>query len=374
MPNSSQPERVRLIVLFGGRSAEHDVSRVTAAHVIAAVDRKKFEIVPIAITRDGQWLDATGALSAFSGDEEAALELETVLADGITVETSASTKVALSSDIALATSSEMSTVVLPLLHGPYGEDGTIQGLLEMASLPYVGSGVLGSALAMDKAKAKEVIAQAGIPQCRWRSLEISEISTETVDRLINDLGLPLFVKPANLGSSVGVSKAHNAAQVLAALETASQYDEWIVVEEAVQGREIELAVLGNKNPKVSLAGEVKPGAEFYSYEDKYLDGNAAVIIPADLPPQVSAQAQELALASFRALRAEGMARVDFFYESPGRGLLLNEINTIPGFTPISMYPKLWEASGLSYGALIEELVMLAQDRFERRQKFAGTGR
>lgn len=375
MPNSSQPDRIRLIVLFGGRSAEHDVSRVTAAHVIAAVDRDKFDVVPVAISPQGQWLDASAALAAFTGAGDLTAELKKILAEGIPVGT---TKLEPTSPLAahalLASTNRNPLVVLPLLHGPFGEDGTVQGLLEMAAVPYVGSGVLGSALAMDKAKAKEIVAHSGIPQCRWISLPAEDISLDLVDRLIGELGLPLFVKPANLGSSVGVSKAREAAEVLTALETAGRYDEWIVVEEAVDGREIEVAILGNRNPQASLPGEIQPGADFYSYEDKYLDGNAKVIIPADLPDHVAQQAQRLALASFKALRAEGMARVDFFYENPGRGLLLNEINTIPGFTPISMYPKLWEASGIAYPALIERLVELALERFARRQRFAGVGR
>lgn len=239
-------------------------------------------------------------------------------------------------------------------------------MLELAGVPYVGAGVLGSALSMDKAKAKEVVAHAGIPQCRWLTFRDVDIDARTADTIVGELGLPVFVKPANLGSSVGVSKAHDTDELRAALLLAGEYDEWIVVEEHVTGREIEVAVLGNTELRVSVPGEVRPGAEFYDYADKYLDGSAELVIPADLSDDVRHQVSQIAMAAFRALRAEGMARVDFFYEEGGRGLLLNEINTIPGFTPISMYPKLWAASGLPYAELIDELVALALERHARR--------
>jgi D-alanine-D-alanine ligase len=250
----------------------------------------------------------------------------------------------------------------------------VQGLLEQAGVPYVGSGVLGSAVAMDKAMAKDVLAAKGIPQAKWLAYRGSDLTELPLDEVEAELGLPCFVKPANLGSSVGVSKAHDRDELIAALELAFSYDEWIVVEEAIVGREIELAVLGNTDLKVSVPGEVTPAAEFYDYEDKYLDGAAALTIPADLAPDVVARFQDLALQAYRALRAEGMARVDFLYEEGGRGPLLNEINTIPGFTPISMYPKLWAASGLAYDELIDELVELALERHERRTKTRRTSR
>jgi D-alanine-D-alanine ligase len=255
-----------------------------------------------------------------------------------------------------------------------GEDGTVQGLLEQAGVPYIGAGVLGSAVAMDKAMAKDVLAANGIPQARWLAFRNSDLGELPLDEISQELALPCFVKPANLGSSVGVSKAHDREELARALELAFSYDEWVVVEEAVVAREIELAVLGNTDLRVSVPGEVTPAAEFYDYEDKYLDGQAELTIPADLPPEVAAQFQDLALQAYRALRAEGMARVDFLYEEGGRGPLLNEINTIPGFTPISMYPKLWAASGLPYDRLIDELVALALERHERRTKTRRTSR
>jgi len=265
-------------------------------------------------------------------------------------------------------------VVFPLLHGPMGEDGTVQGLLELLGVPYVGTGVLGSALSMDKAKAKEVLAHAGIPQARFLAFRDTDIAAEAVEAAAAELGLPAFVKPANLGSSIGVTKVGSLDELHAAVELALSYDEWVVIEEAVEAREIELSVLGNTDLRVSVPGEVRPAAEFYDYEDKYLDGRAELLIPAPMPADVTARFQELALEAYRLLRAEGMARVDFLYEEDGRGPLLNEINTIPGFTPISMYPKLWEASGLPYDQLIDELVRLAIERHERRSKTRRTSR
>jgi D-alanine-D-alanine ligase len=359
-PSSPPSERIRLVVLFGGRSAEHDVSRVTAAHVLAAADPARYEIVPVGIDRDGRWLlPALGA----GGDPElgpgGGLAVVGDRVDPAPV---------------LAPAPGSTTVVLPLLHGPFGEDGTVQGLLDLADVAYVGAGVLGSALAMDKAKAKEVLDHAGIPQCRWRALHHTEVDAATPDRIVAELGLPVFVKPANMGSSIGVTKAHDRAELADALALAATYDEWIVVEEHVAGREIEIAVLGNLDLRVSVPGEIRPGAEFYDYDDKYHDGTAELVIPADLPAPVVTRLEALARAAVRALRTEGMARVDVFYEDPGRGLLLNEVNTIPGFTPISMYPKMWAASGITYPELIDALVDLALERHARRRAHRRTDR
>ncbi len=350
------PPRVRLVVLFGGRSAEHDVSRVTARHVLAAADPDRYEIVPVGITRTGRWVLAeTAARALLDGPASLPTALD---AEGPTIEPTP----------ILASSPEVPTVVLPLLHGPLGEDGTVQGLLELADVPYVGSGVLGSAVAMDKAMAKQVLAAAGFVQARWRTFHEHEIDGTTPLRVVDALGLPVFVKPANMGSSVGVSKAKTVEELDAALSTALTYDDVVVVEEAVVGREIEVAVLGNDAPRASVPGEIVPGNEFYDYEDKYVTDGATLHVPAVLGPAVAEEARRLAIDAFRALRCAGMARVDFFYEDPGRGLLINEVNTIPGFTPISMYPKLWEASGVSYPELIDELVRLALERHHRRRR------
>jgi len=349
-------ERIRLVVLFGGQSAEHDVSCVTASHVLAAADPEKYAVQPVGITREGQWVFAEDAAKALAeGPKALPAALSTTGPDVDALPT-------------VAPTGDETVVVLPLLHGPMGEDGTVQGMLELAGVPYVGAGVLGSAVAMDKAMAKQVAAGAGIPQPRYRAWREADLSDRALHAVIDDLGLPLFVKPANMGSSIGISKAKTFAQLEQGIALALSYDEWVVIEEAISpAREIEVAVLGNLEPRASVPGEIVPGAEFYDYADKYEDG-AEALIPANLDEAETAEVQALAIRAFQLLRAEGMARVDFFYEESGRGFLLNEINTIPGFTPISMYPKLWQASGLSYPELIDELVRLALERQSRRRR------
>nr|MBA3288260.1 D-alanine--D-alanine ligase [Acidimicrobiia bacterium] len=255
-----------------------------------------------------------------------------------------------------------------LLHGPMGEDGTVQGLLELADVPYVGSGVLGSALAMDKAMAKEVLGAAGIAQARHRAFAEHRRTPGLPAELAEELGLPCFVKPSNMGSSIGVSKPTTVEGLRDAIDHALTYDEWVVVEEAVVGREIEVAVLGGRRPEASVPGEIVPGAEFYDYEDKYVTDGAQLLVPAPLPAVAADEVRALALRVFAALRGDGLARVDFFYEEGGRGFLCNEANTMPGFTPISMYPKLWQASGVPYAVLIDRLVGLARERHARRRR------
>lgn len=348
--------RIHLIVLFGGQSAEHDVSCTSATHVLRAADPQKYRITPIGIARDGRWTIATDALAALaSGPDSLPPQLS---ATGSVIEPT----------LAITPAPGEVTVVFPVLHGPLGEDGSMQGLLDLADLPYVGSGVLASALAMDKAMAKVVTAQHGLPQARHLSLRADQVGAGTPRRIADTLGLPVFVKPANMGSSVGVSKAKTLDEVRSALDLALSYDEWIVVEEAIVGREIEVAVLGNLTPTASLPGEVVPGAEFYDYADKYVDDGSRTLIPAPLTDAQTTEVRELAIQAYTALRCEGLSRVDFFLEEPGRGFLLNEVNTMPGFTPISMYPKMWQASGLSYPALIDELVRHALDRHTRRRR------
>lgn len=350
---------LRLVVLFGGVSAEHDVSRVTAAHVLAAADRGKYELVPIGIAKDGTWLRNDKAIAALTDG--------TPLPDALDV---AGTVVDPLTELA-AHAADTPTVVLPLLHGPHGEDGTIQGMLELFKLPYVGAGVLSSALCMDKAMAKVVAAQAGIPQCRWLEFRdgVDDPNTIVADA-VGQLGLPIFVKPANLGSSVGITKAHDEAELDTAINVALRYDNVVILEEAVTGREVEVAVLGDTAPETSVPGEIEPGSEFYDYEDKYVTGAAKLVIPAPLSDEATAQVRELAAKTFTAMRCTGMARVDFFYEESGRGWLLNEVNTIPGFTPGSMYPKLWEATGISYPDLIDQLVTFALGVHRRRVGFS----
>jgi D-alanine-D-alanine ligase len=351
--------RINLVVLFGGQSAEHDVSRVTAAHVLRAIDPARYAVTAVGITREGQWQLAEGAMAALAGGDVA-----TRLPSELAVEGPPTSP----APVLDAARDSGPTVVLPLLHGPFGEDGTVQGLLELADVAYVGTGVLGSALAMDKAMAKQVLAQRGIAQARWLAFHEHEVSSQTASVAADRLGLPAFVKPSNMGSSVGVTKAKSVADLERALHVALTYDEWVVVEEAVAGREIEVAVLGNLEPRASVPGEIVPGHEFYDYDDKYVDDGARLLVPAPLSDEAAATVRRLAVEVFRALRAEGMARIDFFYEEGGRGFLCNEANTIPGFTPISMYPKLWQASGLSYSELIDELVALAIERHGRRRR------
>jgi len=343
---------IRLVVLFGGQSAEHEVSCVTAASVLDAVDRGRYDVVPIGITPEGRWVQAGDAMGVLASGAKA------LLPSGAEVDPLPA--------VLPAAGGVDQTVVLPLLHGPMGEDGTVQGLLELAGVPYVGTGVLGSALAMDKAKAKEVCDRAGIPGPRWLARRDGLVEDD-LDRTVGDaLGWPVFVKPANMGSSVGVSKVKVPDDLAAAIALALEYDEWVLIEEAVTAREIECAVLGNLSPRASVMGEIVPKAEFYDYDDKYSGDGAELRIPAPIPAEVSDAARALAVRAFEAVRAEGFARVDFFYEEDGRGLLLNEVNTIPGFTPYSMYPQLWAATGLAYADLIDELVRLAIERHERR--------
>ncbi|MGH9184841.1 MAG: D-alanine--D-alanine ligase family protein [Acidimicrobiales bacterium] len=351
--------RLRLVVLFGGRSAEHDVSCVSGLHVLrAAAEGDRYDIVPIGITHDGRWIAAAGAIAAAEGPAHALPSPD----DAGGPEVDPLPTIA-------AEPGAQPVVVLPLVHGPMGEDGTVQGLLELAGVPYVGAGVLASALCMDKGAAKAMLAQHGLPQPRWLSAREPDVDEAFRKAVGDELGFPAFVKPANLGSSVGVSKVHDAGELDAALAEALRFDEYVIVEEGISGREIEVAVLGNSEPRASLPGEVVPSHEFYDYEDKYLDGGAGLLAPAPLADEEVAEVQRLAQAAYRALRVDGMARVDFFYEEDGRGFLVNELNTIPGFTPISMYPRLWEASGLRYGELIDELVRLALERHQRRSRF-----
>ena len=355
-------ERIHLIVLFGGESAEHDVSCTTAAHVLRAADPARYRITPVGISTEGQWALADAAAAAIAAGPDAI--------PGRLDPSGSSTSPTPMLDA--ATAAGQCTVVLPLLHGPMGEDGTVQGLLELADVAYVGAGVLGSALAMDKAMAKEVLSAAGIPQARHLAFAEHEMTPAMPADIAADLGLPVFVKPANMGSSVGVSKAHSIEELRDAIAHALTYDEMIVVEEAIEGREIEVAVLGNLHPEASLAGEIVPGEEFYSYDDKYVTDGAQLLVPAPLGDGEMAEVRALAVRTFRALRCEGLARVDFFLERDddggGRGFLCNEVNTMPGFTPISMYPKLWIQSGLGYGELIDRLVDLAVERHSRRRR------
>lgn len=350
--------RIRVGVLFGGRSGEHEVSLASARSVIGAFAADRYEVVPIGITRTGQWLPSaesrrlleTGSPSAAASDQTASRAVS---------------RRAGRLPSLLNGAGQTLDVVFPVLHGPQGEDGTVQGVLELAGLPYVGSGVLGSAVGMDKITMKTVLTQAGLPGCRWVAITRHQWSSDPAQiqqQVADELGFPCFVKPANLGSSVGVSKVRDAEGLPAALDLAARYDRRLIVEEGVPARELECSILGNEEPRASVVGEIISHREFYDYEAKYTDGQADLVIPADLPAAIAASVQALAIRAFLAIDAAGLARVDFFWEQGAGRLLVNEINTMPGFTRFSMYPKLWEASGLSYPALLDELVRLALER------------
>ena len=360
---SHLPDRVRLVVIFGGKSPEHDVSRSSAREVIAALDPNRYDITPVGISRDGAWMLASETAAILTRADAS------VLPPSLTIGGPEVDAVAIMRGHGPAAGS-LPVVVMPILHGPNGEDGTMQGLLELADVPYVGSGVLGSALAMDKAKAKEVLALAGIPQANHVSAAEWDLDPALLDQIAERLGFPIFVKPSNMGSSIGVSRATDRAALDTAVATALLHDEWLVFEEAITGRELEMGVLGTTHPRTSVAGEIVPGAEFYDYEDKYVTGTAEMVIPAALPAGVAEEMSRLAVAAFRALRGEILGRADFFYEADGRGLLFNELNTLPGCTPVSMFPLLWEASGLAYPDLLDELVRLAIERHTRRRRHA----
>jgi len=370
--------KLRVGVLFGGRSGEHEVSLVSARAIMQALAASgKYTVVPIGITRTGRWLLRPDALPLLAAQAQSPL-LQAVSA--ATVDPAAEEgQAALLPDGRGAPLARLSAngpaperidVVFPVLHGPYGEDGTVQGFLELAGIPYVGCGVAASAVGMDKHLMKQLFRAAGLPVAPWVLVRRS-LWERAPDRALDQagcFGFPCFVKPANLGSSVGVTKAHDREELAAGLAAAARYDTKLLVEQAIDAREIECSVLGNEAPMVSLPGEIIPGREFYDYRAKYLDDTSQLLIPAPLSPEQTAQVQELARRAFQALDCAGMARVDFFLERATGRLLVNEVNTIPGFTPISMYPKLWEASGISYPELVDRLIQLALERHAARSR------
>jgi D-alanine-D-alanine ligase len=362
---NAEKKRLRVGILFGGRSGEHEVSLNSAASVIAALDPARYEVVPIGITKDGRWLAGSSAQQL----------LPEVLHAGERVMLGADPTVGALVPLDGNPSPSLHVdVVFPVLHGTYGEDGTVQGLLELADLPYVGSGVIGSAVGMDKDMQKRLFLQAKLPVADFLAVSRGRWEREplAVRREIEKkFRYPVFVKPATLGSSVGMTKAHDRAELEQALTFAAEFAQKLVIERTIRGREIELSVLGNEQARASIPGEIVPHREFYDYEAKYLEEGTRLIIPAKLSkPQVK-RFQELAVRAFHAVEALGLARVDFFLERGTNRIYLNEINTIPGFTSISMYPKLWEATGLSYRALLDELIdlALAQHREKQRTKY-----
>lgn len=359
-------KKIRVAILFGGKSAEHEVSLQSAKNVIEAINKNKYEVILIGIDKEGRWHLNEASNFLLHADNPKLIKLnkdtETIVLNP--GETGQKQLIGLKNQKPLGPVD----VVFPVLHGPFGEDGTIQGLLKLADIPFVGAGVLGSAIGMDKDVMKRLLREAGVPVAKFLVLRHAPLDKVDFAEVKNKLGLPVFIKPANLGSSVGIHKVHNQQQFELAIQDAFQYDNKIIIEEAIRGREIECSVLGNENPIASIPGEIIPHHEFYSYEAKYIDEQGADLeIPARLPEAVVKKVQDLALKVFKVLCCEGMARVDFFLKEDGT-VLVNEINTIPGFTQISMYPKLWEASGISYTELIDRLIQLALERFERERK------
>ena len=390
-------KKLRVGILFGGRSGEHEVSLLSAASVVNAIDKTKYEVVPVGITKDGRWVTAGDAERLLTGKapEEGkhlrAGDPETtpgaaVLAAGESVvvppepaHRGGGSLAPFQTDAVLRRASDRAInvdVIFPVLHGTFGEDGTIQGLLELADIPYVGAGVLGSAAGMDKDVMKSLFIAAGLPIVKHVTIlrgDWDENPKKTEKLVESKVKYPMFVKPANLGSSVGISKAHNRRELGPAIYEAAKFDRKIVIEQGVGGskqkaREIECSVLGNDKPAASLPGEIVPGKEFYDYTAKYLDEGSELIIPAKLTKAETKKVQELAINAFRAVDCSGLARVDFLMDPKTRKLYVNEINTMPGFTAISMYPKLWAASGLGYADLIDRLIQLGIERHADKKK------
>jgi D-alanine-D-alanine ligase len=378
-------KKLRVGILFGGRSGEHEVSLLSAASVLNAIDRTKYEVIPIAITKQGRWIASGEATRLLAGNTKPA----PVLSKSKSIQLSAGAEVSAQNETLAQQNSPLTQsldVIFPVLHGTFGEDGTIQGLFELADIAYVGSGVLGSATGMDKSAMKQLFAAAGLPQTPHVNLIRSEWMSDPkrCTKLIEkNLRYPVFVKPANLGSSVGISKVHNRSELAPAMDLAASYDRKLIIEQGVGGpgakpREFEVAVLGNDSPVASVVGEIVPGAEFYDYDAKYHSAASVPIIPAILSESESRQIRKMAIAAFRACDCAGLARVDFLMEPAVKAkknkkaktarIYLNEINTMPGFTSISMYPKLWEATGLPYKKLIDKLIALASERHREKQQ------
>jgi D-alanine-D-alanine ligase len=361
-------KRLRVGVIFGGKSAEHEVSLNSAQNVMRALDKSKYDVVPIGISKEGQWLLQGDPLQVLTGGQTS---LHQLLESGYQIVDDLSTGREVIPGSHAASLPDVD-VIFPVLHGPFGEDGTVQGLLELADIPYVGAGVLASAAGMDKAAMKDLFRSHALPTPRYlviKRREWEHTPDRVAEAVAREIGYPCFVKPANMGSSVGVNKAHHTAELSRAMSTAALYDRKILVEAAVpDAREIECGVLGNDEPIASLPGEIVPGHEFYDYEAKYLDDSSQLLIPAPIDPALTQRVRELSVKAFVALDCAGMARVDFLLARGTGELYVSEVNTIPGFTRISMYPKLWEASGISYRELIDRLIQLALERHADKRR------
>ena len=367
-----EKKKIRIGLVFGGRSGEHEVSLASAESVMANLDREKYEVVPIGITKEGSWLLGTKPRTLLAAEQDASpgAGLEETTAVTLTGDPRLRRLISVENGEELGSRGTLD-VIFPILHGTYGEDGALQGLLEMANVPYIGCGVLGSALGMDKEKMKMVFKTVGLPVADYLVYRRNEWerSSETIMNAIeHQLDYPCFVKPVNLGSSVGVSKAHNRTELEHAINVAAEYDRKIIIERGINCREVECGVLGNDEPIASVVGEVISSNEFYDYRAKYIDGKSQVIIPADIPQAMAGEIRRQAVQAFLALDLSGLARVDFFIERETGQVYINEVNTLPGFTSISMYPKLWEASGLPYTQLLDRLIELAIERHTDRQR------
>lgn len=362
-------DKINVTVLFGGQSSEHEVSRLSAQSVIENIDRERFNVDIIGITKNGEWLKYDGDIKLIGTGEWESVARRRLIEKAPESQGSVCTQPATCRNIFGINSKEHNVhVVFPVLHGPNGEDGSVQGLLQLADLPYVGCNILSSAAGMDKEFSKLVFNNAGIPQAAYVKVMRNEIDNSMpyiISQVDSRIGWPCFVKPANAGSSVGVSKVKEPEKLKEALLNAAKYDAKILIEEFIDGREIECAVLGNDNPVASVAGEILPCNEFYDYNAKYLDGKSETIIPADIEPHIMEQVRDYAVRAFKALGCSGLSRVDFFLERKTNRVILNEINTMPGFTNISMYSKLWEASGIPYPELVTRLIELAIEKYEQ---------
>lgn len=369
---SDKRKKIRIGLVFGGRSGEHDVSLASANSIINSLDTEKYEVVPIGITREGTWLLGTEPQKLIAAEQTMASGEESGQTTAVTLTGDPSLRrlIPLHSGEQLRDDGTLD-VILPVLHGTYGEDGALQGLLEMANVPYVGSGVLGSALGMDKEKMKLIFQAVGLPivdYLAYRRAVWERAAEAVMDAIEQRLGYPTFVKPANLGSSVGINKAHDRGELEHALNVAAEYDSKLIIEKGITCRELECAVLGNDEPIASVVGEVVASNEFYDYNAKYLDGKSQTVIPADIPQEIAEMVRRQAVTAFTALDLSGLSRVDFFLEKESGIVYINEVNTMPGFTEISMYPKLWEASGLPYAQLLDRLIELAVARYQDRQR------
>jgi len=362
-------KKIRVGIIFGGRSGEHEVSFCSASSIIKAINKDKYTVVPIGITKGGRWISPQDSELALQSGKIEGKNTVILLNDSFS-----KSLVCIDNNQKLDKSSALDKldVIFPALHGPYGEDGTVQGLLELANIPYVGAEVAASAISMDKELMKTIFKQKGLPVLKWLTIKRKEWQKdkEKILSLIqNGFEYPLFVKPTNLGSSVGITKVHKKEELEKAIDLASSYDRKILIEKGLEEvREIECGVLGNDEPRASVVGEVKPAGEFYDYDSKYIDEGTQLIIPADLPDEVSQEVQRIALYAFQAVDAAGMARVDFFVSKKENKIYLSEINTIPGFTSTSMYPRLWEASGIPYPELIDRLIQLALERHQDKRQ------